>query len=368
MAVDLCSWRGYANKSGTLVNTTDYITVNNSLSGSATIFSDGRYTADVEGVPFSNISFKICGVSVIQGQQNFTCPVTTLNTLNLSITLLSSGASCSYSCGCSGGYCCSGATEYITGSGTGTCQSSACAAATTTTTSSGGGGGSAGTTTTTTTTTITTPPVQETGVVRNISANQTAIIDINKSDELKIEEISIEVNNNVNNVQITVKETTQPSSANLVIGSADGSVYKYLEISKTNIQDADISKVKIKFKVEKSWLTANNIDKNTVALSRLVGTSWVKLPTTITSEDATYVYFEAESPGLSVFAISGQKLAVTTQTTTTTTSPTTSTTTTAPPQPPTIPTVYIGVIFLVAVIIVIFYVMRKSVKFKKVVS
>ena len=357
LAVDLCSWRGYANKSGTLLNTTDYITVENSISGTATIFSDGRYTADVEGVPYSNITLKICGVEIVQGQRNFTCPETTLNTLNISITLLSSGASCSYSCACSSNHCCSGATEYTHGEGTGTCQS-ACTAATTTTTGGAGpgGGGTVGGTATTTAgaTTTTTAPQQETGTVTKIENGTSATFNITKSDTLKVESIDVQVNNTVNNVGVTVKESSLPAGANVAISSDQGAIYKYLEITKTNVQDADISKVKIKFKVEKSWMTANNIDPATISLQRLVGSTWTKLPTTLVSQDSTYYYFEAESPGLSVFAIIGQKIIVSTTTIAPTATTTASITTTAiPPVTPKLPFVYILLMLMIILVVVV---------------
>lgn len=67
--------------------------------------------------------------------------------------------------------------------------------------------------------------------------------------------------------------------------------------------------MKIKFKVEKTWLANNNIASATIALQRYADNKWNKLSTSKVSEDATYIYFEAESPGLSVFAITGEKKA-----------------------------------------------------------
>ncbi|MBI5697816.1 MAG: PGF-pre-PGF domain-containing protein [Thaumarchaeota archaeon] len=364
LAVDLCSWRGYANKSGTLVNTTDYITVVGAKSAAVTIFTNGYYTADVEKSA-ANISFKICGVAADQGEQVFICPVTTLNILNLSITLSSSGASCTYSCGCSSGHCCSGATEYTDGTGTGTCQS-ACTATTTTTVAGAGpgGGGTISPTATTTaattaTTTTTAAPQQETEKVTKIENGTSATFNITKSDTLKVESIEVEVKNTVSNVEVTVKESSLPAGANVAIAADQGAVYKYLEITKTNVQDADINKVKIKFKVEKSWATANNIDPATIALQRLVGNDWTTLTTSKVSEDSTYYYFEAESPGLSVFAITGKKLP-----TPTTTVITTTTTAVVPPVVPGVSTGYMFVIFLVVLIAIALYFVLKSRKKK----
>jgi hypothetical protein len=59
--------------------------------------------------------------------------------------------------------------------------------------------------------------------------------------------------------------------------------------------------------VEKSWYDTNGYDAATTKLRRKVGETWQDLPTTKTGEDASYYYFEAESPGLSYFAITALK-------------------------------------------------------------
>jgi len=105
---------------------------------------DYYYILNLVGASGEEVTFKIYGVDVLQSAQNWALGI---HNLNLNITKLANGASCSYSAACTGGYCCSGATEYTDGSGTGTCQSSVCSAASTST----GGGGGGGTTPTTTT-------------------------------------------------------------------------------------------------------------------------------------------------------------------------------------------------------------------------
>ncbi len=139
---NLCSWQGYANISGTIVDSRHNVAVHNGTRVvNATIFSGGQYVADVESATGANVTFKICGVDAAQGAQSFSCGTSRV-ILNISATAAANGASCTYSCGCTGGYCCSGATEY-NGTGTGTCQSSVCTApttTTTTTTTTGGGG------------------------------------------------------------------------------------------------------------------------------------------------------------------------------------------------------------------------------------
>lgn len=149
--------------------------------------------------------------------------------------------------------------------------------------------------------------VSESQVIASIAAGSTAKVTLSKADDIKIQEIQITTVNAVNNVQLTfTKSSTLPST---VSAAPSGKVYNYITIDKQNIRDADVSSVKIKFKVEKSWLTANNVDENTVKLNRYT-TSWQALSTTKLSFDTTNVYYEATSPGLSVFAISGQQKAV----------------------------------------------------------
>jgi len=80
-------------------------------------------------------------------------------------------------------------------------------------------------------------------------------------------------------------------------------VARYLEI-KTQTSGENIDHAVIEFKLEKSWITANNIDENTVQLMRYKN-GWQPLPTRKIREDVNYVYYSAETPGFSVFAIGG---------------------------------------------------------------
>ena len=169
------TWRGYVLMSGSIAANGTYVTahLDNSSTVSATTriaggeydpsVSAGYYSLDVE-CGGSQVSFKVCGINPNIYEDCTSGPHYNGSTpnFNLTVTKLSNGVSCSYSCACSGNYCCSGATEYTDGSGTGTCQNSACSApsATTTTPAGGGGGGGGGgvVTTTTTTSPVTTVP------------------------------------------------------------------------------------------------------------------------------------------------------------------------------------------------------------------
>jgi len=179
-------------------------------------------------------------------------------------------------------------------------------AAASTTTSTGSGGSSSGGTSTETTTPET-QAVTESKTIAVITAGTTETVVFTKSEQLAVTEINIETKNTVSSVTVTSTESSKPASAPLPVESSSGSVYKYLEIKVENIKTGDINRAFISFSVPKTWISANSLDPNTVALNRLSGSVWTKLATAKTSEDSSTYYFKAETPGFSTFAITAQK-------------------------------------------------------------
>ena len=90
------------------------------------------------------------------------------------------------------------------------------------------------------------------------------------------------------------------------------SIYIYLDIkliSEDNyIEEKDIQTLEFKFKVEKAWINNNKIDKSTVKLIRYHDGEWQNLSTTLDAENETCIYYIAESPGCSTFAVVGKKV------------------------------------------------------------
>ncbi|MEK6841926.1 MAG: PGF-pre-PGF domain-containing protein, partial [Nanoarchaeota archaeon] len=80
-----------------------------------------------------------------------------------------------------------------------------------------------------------------------------------------------------------------------------GTVYQYVQISTQNLADK-LATAKVQFKVEKSKVS----DKNKVVVSKFdeTGKKWNELPTTLSSEDSTSYYYDAEVSSFSYFAIS----------------------------------------------------------------
>jgi PGF-pre-PGF domain-containing protein len=170
-----------------------------------------------------------------------------------------------------------------------------------------------------------------------------------------LREISIKVKSRATGITLIVeKHDTKPSSVAVDV-TTTGKVYKYMDITASNLDSDNIEEAKIKFKVEKTWIQTNSLQEANVHLYRYSNSEWAKLDTSKTSSDDTYVYYEAVTPGFSYFAIAGE--AETTATTTTTTVPGETTTTTTPIIiPPEIfedPTVQIVVVIVVIIVIVL---------------
>ncbi len=83
--------------------------------------------------------------------------------------------------------------------------------------------------------------------------------------------------------------------------------YQYLEIVHSDKLDTDIKVVNIVFKVNKTWIKVNNINRSSITLQRFENT-WKKLQTDFLKEDSSFVFYTAVSPGFSTFAITGDNL------------------------------------------------------------
>jgi len=118
---------------------------------------------------------------------------------------------------------------------------------------------------------------------------------------LYITKVNVTSSKSASNVKITV---TNLNMSPIGIASPEGTLFKYADITTQNILSSDMEKVKIKFRVNISWYTANNLDPPTTKLNRYSNGVWSALRTVqVSSNDTTYYYFEADSPGLSTFAI-----------------------------------------------------------------
>lgn len=170
-----------------------------------------------------------------------------------------------------------------------------------TTTSSSTSGGSVGSTTTA----QKTAPKGKVLTIPSVAAGGSAVVSIDKSEGAGFTQISISAKNDLRNVQIVVTKL-DGKPASVASAAPAGKLYSYVEVNETNVTQNDVSGAKISFYVEKTWLSSNNVDESTVALYRYAGSAWDKLDTSKVGEDSDGLTFEAESPGLSEFAIGGE--------------------------------------------------------------
>lgn len=118
--------------------------------------------------------------------------------------------------------------------------------------------------------------------------------------------VAVEFDPKKNFGKITTIVEMLKNTSSIVKEPAPGTVYKNLNIwigtsgfsSPENLENARIS-----FRVNRSWLSENGIDENTMTLYRHNENTWNALPTALTGEDEEFFYFTAETPGFSPFAI-----------------------------------------------------------------
>ncbi|RXA17230.1 PGF-pre-PGF domain-containing protein, partial [Methanosarcina sp. MSH10X1] len=56
------------------------------------------------------------------------------------------------------------------------------------------------------------------------------------------------------------------------------------------------------------WLEDKDIDRNSIILNRYSDKKWSQLPAKLLKEDSKYLYFTAETPGFTHFAVTGKSV------------------------------------------------------------
>lgn len=153
--------------------------------------------------------------------------------------------------------------------------------------------------------TVTTSAGKAVVSIPHIGAGSTVSVQIPDAQDVDVTGISIKAKRSVNSAKIAIKSLDSHPSDALTL---DGVPYRYLEIKKQNIEEEDIDDLIIKFKVKRTWIADNEVDQKTIKLERYDNGQWNGLPTSKSKEDPTYLYYTANSPGLSYFAITGEKL------------------------------------------------------------
>lgn len=101
------------------------------------------------------------------------------------------------------------------------------------------------------------------------------------------------------------------NTSTLVNTAAPDNIYKNLNIWAGNqgwATSKNIDNPVIEFYVEKSWITANNIDETTITMNRYNSGNWDKLTTTLITRDAEKLYFISNTSGFASFAVTGKQV------------------------------------------------------------
>ena len=141
-------------------------------------------------------------------------------------------------------------------------------------------------------------------VVPNITAFNPVNIKTSDVGDTLVMSVDLNTNESVSNVTIHI-DSSQNIPEN-VQRPSNATVYSYVKVDTQNIDDSKITAANISFKLPKKWEQDNNVsDPSKVVLQRYSNElkKWNQLPTELISSDDSNYYYEAKSPGLSLFAI-----------------------------------------------------------------
>lgn len=156
------------------------------------------------------------------------------------------------------------------------------------TTSSGGGGGGAA-------------PVTD----KNKKETTYASIKADTAHKLFVERDAIAATKAgfVNTVQARNVKFSVSTVNDSDLGDKPDKAYSFFNITLTGLQTHELSSAWIEFKMNKSWLSEQSAEKEDVRLKRYSSGLWKELDTVWTKDTASYSYFNATTPGFSIFAI-----------------------------------------------------------------
>jgi PGF-pre-PGF domain-containing protein len=127
------------------------------------------------------------------------------------------------------------------------------------------------------------------------------------AENVSVGGLKIDVSENVSDVVVTVLPL-EPEDLPENVPQPEENYCEFFQVG-TDIPDS-IENAEIGIKVDQDWIAANNLDDSSITLQHCVDGVWTELPTTITGEDANYLYVSAETPSFSVFAVTGETAAV----------------------------------------------------------
>ncbi|KKH50315.1 PGF-pre-PGF domain-containing protein [Methanosarcina sp. 1.H.A.2.2] len=140
----------------------------------------------------------------------------------------------------------------------------------------------------------------------NMDNSQKVTVDV-KNDNSVVNNIYFESTTDSGKAKVVIEDLKDDTS---LVKKPTGDIYKSFNIWIDSDNVNDIEDAAVNFKVEKTWLQANGLDKSSIVLNMYDNSEWVAVPITITGQDSTYVYFTAEVSEYSTFAITSKTITV----------------------------------------------------------
>ncbi len=113
----------------------------------------------------------------------------------------------------------------------------------------------------------------------------------------------------VQNYGLTAAFVDKPTKPAIVATHAPGVVYSYVNVEIGNLDPEDTEDIWLNFHVSKNWIKKRMIGEDTIVLYRYHNKEWVALETKRSGSNSEYINFKAQTPGFSVFAVSGSVVA-----------------------------------------------------------
>ena len=175
---------------------------------------------------------------------------------------------------------------------TGSWSANAAAASTGSSTGGGAGGSSAGVSTGV-------KDQFEKKVWTSINKGETATVEL-KNGLISISQLNFAVGKTVYGPWVQVQKVDKLPSE---VKPLKTDVYTYVQITSNNVKDALSGMVDVKFKVPNTWIAEKKLTNEDVALLHFENKKWNQLNTLFSSNDGTYSWFSAQTPGFSYFAV-----------------------------------------------------------------
>jgi PGF-pre-PGF domain-containing protein len=175
--------------------------------------------------------------------------------------------------------------------------------------SGGGSGGGSSAKVTPTPTAASTSPLPASGPTVTKVSRTVPVLKANEEvamifEEMDITLLALVADSEVRDLLLVVERVEKPAPIPTP-DSSEGIPYTYFEISAEYEGDASL-KGRIEFKVPTSWIASNRIGNVSLYRYEEQG-GWSALPTVKVGADTESIYYEAETPAFSLFAIAGAK-------------------------------------------------------------